>query len=179
MRCVNGDQRFRPEAGEVESNTFRTAPYLDGKPEGDRSMVSKRAGSKMCRVVRPASPACKVRLGMSNPRPSVAFPWPSVAHLRRRHRTWQGDATTLPKIQRWGLAIAGKALYDELRVVNPILVKRTPQKHAERLGRWKRGMAYKARASWSRSHRSSLRAGKPLTWRRVAGTAERRNGKHA
>ena len=25
-------------------------------------MVSKRASSKMCRVVRPASPACKVRL---------------------------------------------------------------------------------------------------------------------
>jgi hypothetical protein len=57
--------------------------------------------------------------------------------------------------------------------MNSILDKRTPQKRATRLGRWKRGMTYQPRGSRSRSHHSSPRAGKPLTWQRVAGIAER------
>src|SRR5882672_7689093 len=40
-----------------------------------------------------------------------------------------------------------------------------------------RGMAYRTRVPWSRSPRSSLRWGKPTTWRRGTGRRERKGGR--
>jgi hypothetical protein len=43
----------------------------------------------------------------------------------------------------------------------------------------KRGIAYRARAPWQRSLRSSLRTGKPSTWRREAGVQGARIQRYA
>ena len=140
------------------------APYLDGKPEGDQRMVAKRASSKRCRVVWPASPACKVRLGNVESKTRCGV----TKSLRSTSET-ETSSSGRASFTLW------KALYEERRVMNPRRVERTPEKHAERRGRGKRGMAYKARASWSRSRRRSPSRGKPGTWRRAAGSVERLN----
>ena len=72
-----------------------------------------------------------------------------------------------------GLPTAGR------RVMNPLKgTKRVPKSQASFLMR-KRGIAYRARALWQRSLRSSPRTGKPSTWRREAGVLGSRIQKYA
>ena len=74
----------------------------------------------------------------------------------------------------------GKGLpTDGRRVMNPLKgTKRVPKSRASFLMR-KRGIAYRARALWQRSLRSSPRTGKPSTWRREAGVLGSRIQRYA
>jgi hypothetical protein len=74
----------------------------------------------------------------------------------------------------------GKGLpTDGRRVMNPLKgTKRVPKSRVMFLMR-KRGIAYRARALWQRSLRSSPRTGKPSTWRREAGVQGNRMQRYA
>ena len=57
--------------------------YLAGKPKGDKSMSEKQVSTKVCSVVRPASPVRMVKPELDEPKFPVVYSMPTAAYLTR------------------------------------------------------------------------------------------------
>jgi hypothetical protein len=73
----------------------------------------------------------------------------------------------------------GNLSTDGRRVTNCLRVQKGCLNRADKFPKRKRGIAYRARAPWQRSLRSSLRTGKPSTWRREAGVQDAKTQRYA
>lgn len=144
--------------------TLGSAAYLEAKADGDNSMPLKRELPEGVygRVV-PQGPRDKVRaILLKSQFPKMKRSVPRSQRLKRGRRHTTKDEMSSEPSGRWvaGSDPAqgnGRGAYLALE---------------ERLTLRECGMAYGTRVLWSRSLRSSLGAGKPLTWRRQTGVMD-------
>jgi hypothetical protein len=145
------------------------AAYLEVKTEGKHSMLRKQEPPEdVYGMFVLQDPRAMVKATLPEPQfPEVQVATPRSPRLLRGHRQSRYQSGIV-KVRTSYRKVSGRwAMGNE-----PIQGNEQGTYSAlERQKGWNYGIAYGARALWRRSPHSSLRAGKPLTWRRGTGVA--------
>src|SRR5712691_10446864 len=134
--------------------------YLEGKPEGDKSMPGKRWPSGGVQGGVPRDPRDMAKAGLLQAQsPAVNV------------RTHRNDAWNRCRVMSRHEPVGRGSLWDaELRPARAVAeMSGRPNPCSIRTAKTYRGIACGARALWRRSARSSQRPGKPVTRRRGTG----------